>query len=365
MTSRPAPAEGRHQDRRLPFLYNPYEAAVTGGTADRRRALVAALAQGPLADLRPAVVHLTEPGESALSAEVFEGERRRVMAYPPLAEEVTGAPPLLDVDAVLIDSEAPVPAPSLCFAPSAPAETEQLLACVGPAEACPILPANTPYYAGDDVEALADAIRAHWRRQTADTPLLGLVLAGGESRRMGRDKARMDYHGVDQLEWTARMLECVCQEVFVSARPGACASTERPVVTDSVLDAGPLGGILSALRARPNAAWLIAACDMPFLNEQTLADLRGGRNPFRLATAFRGPRDGAPEPLCAIYEPKAIFRLMRFLAAGQKCPRRALMLSRPALLDPPDPCALRNVNHPREAEAARQRITGRREAPTP
>ncbi|MBV8742152.1 MAG: NTP transferase domain-containing protein, partial [Sinobacteraceae bacterium] len=53
----------------------------------------------------------------------------------------------------------------------------------------------------------------------AAPPLFGLVLAGGRSARMQRDKATLAYHGTSQLEWAVQRLKPCVERVFVSVRP--------------------------------------------------------------------------------------------------------------------------------------------------
>ncbi len=99
-------------------------------------------------------------------------------------------------------------------------------------------------------------------------PVFGLVLAGGLSSRMQRDKATLEYHGKSQLERAVELAAKYLPEVFVSVRAGQAADPSRaryPLIVDSVPGEGPIVGIRSALAARPEVAWLVLACDLPFL----------------------------------------------------------------------------------------------------
>ncbi len=107
-----------------------------------------------------------------------------------------------------------------------------------------------------------------------------------------------------------------------------------------------MSGILSALRAHPGHAFLVVACDLPFLDAPTLNALVLARNPDQLATAFTGSQNGLPEPLCAIYEPASYPRMLDFLGRGITCPRKVLLNSPAHLLAPPDIRALINANDP-------------------
>jgi molybdopterin-guanine dinucleotide biosynthesis protein A len=189
---------------------------------------------------------------------------------------------------------------------------------------------------------------------SADAPLFGLVLAGGASTRMQRDKAAIDYHGQSQLHWTFHLLSHVCAATFVSVRPDQREEPTRaglPQIVDRQPGIGPIAGISAALLAHPKAAWLVVACDLPFFNEQTLRHLISNRDSHKLATAYRSSHDGLPEPLCAIWEPAAREPLLAYLAAGKQCPRKFLINADMSLLDLPDTRALDNVNTADEFKA--------------
>jgi molybdenum cofactor guanylyltransferase len=185
-------------------------------------------------------------------------------------------------------------------------------------------------------------------------PLYGLVLAGGFSRRMGRDKALLRYHDAPQAVWTARLAAAVCAQVFLSCRRGQDpGATELPRIHDEVEGQGPMGGLLSAHAQHPHAAWLAVACDLPRLTEQTLRVLVDARDPDSLATVYRASRDGLPEPLCALYEPAIMSLFREALANGRHCPRKVILQNeaRVRFLDLPDPTALDNINTPEGAQS--------------
>ena len=196
-------------------------------------------------------------------------------------------------------------------------------------------------------------------------PLYGLVLAGGRSRRMLRDKAALEYQGLTQLERTMGLLESRVERAFVSVRAEQRDDPLRAryeLIVDPPEDLGPAGGILAAQSAHPHAAWLVLACDLPFLDARTLDYLIAARAARRAATAYRSSRDGLPEPLCAIYEPASHAALAAALAAGRLCPRKFLINAETELLALPAADALENVNTPEEFQAASGALQAR-EAP--
>ena len=191
---------------------------------------------------------------------------------------------------------------------------------------------------------------------TAPARLCGLVLAGGASRRMGRDKASMSYHaGQSQLEWACAVLARHCDDVFVSIRADQADDPTRqgrPAIVDAREGVGPIAGIAAAQAARPDCAWLVLACDLPFVTDECLEQLVANRD-GRPVVAYRSTHDGLPEPLCAIYEPASREGITAAIESGANCPRRFVIRSGVALLEQPVPHALDNVNTPDELERAR------------
>lgn len=190
-------------------------------------------------------------------------------------------------------------------------------------------------------------------------PVHGLVLAGGASRRMGRDKAALEYHGRPQLHWAFERLRSVCATSYVSVRADQRDESARaglPQVVDLHSDIGPLAGIVAAQARHPEAAWLVLACDLPFLDEATLTRLLEQRDPAADATAYRSNHDELPEPLCAIYEPHTRAELARRAESGPHCPRKFLIQSRTRLIELPIQHALDNVNTPDDLAVALGRL---------
>ncbi len=182
-------------------------------------------------------------------------------------------------------------------------------------------------------------------------PVCGLILAGGSSSRMHRDKAALKYRGSSQLDRAFELASRHVPEVFVSVRANQILDpvrSHRPMIVDSVTGEGPIVGIRSALAANPKVAWLVLACDLPFLSDAALEFLLRARDPAGFATAYRSAHDELPEPLCAIWEPAAGAMLAEYQAGGGHCPRKFLMRYSARLLKPQDSRALDNVNTPEE-----------------
>ena len=180
--------------------------------------------------------------------------------------------------------------------------------------------------------------------------IYGLVLVGGKSQRMGRDKALLSYDGATtQLERTTLLLQSVCPQVFISQR--AEQTFDAPSGSTSLYDSidsvkGPLCGILSAMAAKPDAHWLILACDLPYVTTATLEKLiHEFRAQTPQLTAYQSSHDGLPEPLCAIYPAGSDAELASLAAEiGKHCPRKLLIIKEARLIQQDDPRSLDNIN---------------------
>ncbi len=178
---------------------------------------------------------------------------------------------------------------------------------------------------------------------------------------MKADKATLPYGGKKQFERAADLLKPLCGRIFLSVREDQAGAPEFagfPRIADAGGLAGPMAGILSALRAHPDTAWLVVACDLPHLDAATLDHLVRRRDPARPVTAYASVHDGLPEPLCAVYEPSALAALEPVVARGITCPRKALIELGIPLLPPLNPLALENINTPEEYRRARRQVEG-------
>lgn len=180
-------------------------------------------------------------------------------------------------------------------------------------------------------------------------PLKALILAGGRSTRMGEDKAAIKHHGKEQFLHLKEMLDNLSIENYVSCRSDQANFYLKKgcnVITDSVANLGPLGGIVSAFMQFPDNPWLVIACDIPLLDKSVLAELLQARNQYKTATCFKSPFDGLPEPLISIWEPKSYVRIMESIAQGYNCPRKVLINTESMIIECTQPEKLMNVNTP-------------------
>jgi len=147
-----------------------------------------------------------------------------------------------------------------------------------------------------------------------------LILAGGDSRRMGQDKAALVLDGKTLLAHVTDTMQQVFPKVIVSVRQ-LRAEVDAPQVCDEQQASGPLAGLIAGL-AQAGTPWVFAvACDMPFVTEAVvlhLASCRGGQQ------AVVPMVDGYPQPLAAFYATSALETMRANLAAGDRSLRGVL-----------------------------------------
>jgi molybdopterin-guanine dinucleotide biosynthesis protein A len=133
----------------------------------------------------------------------------------------------------------------------------------------------------------------------ASTQISGAILAGGQSRRMGRNKALMSLGGVRLIDRVIQVMQDVCPQLFlVTNTPEDYADLGLPMAGDVWPDKGSLGGIYSALYHANTPHCLVVACDMPFLNAAALRYLIAHKAGYDVVIP---EVEGEPQPLHAVY----------------------------------------------------------------
>ena len=135
-------------------------------------------------------------------------------------------------------------------------------------------------------------------------PIAAFILAGGESSRMGSNKALLELGGVPLIVRMARLVESAAVKPTVVGSPEIYARLRLRAVRDDWPGAGPLGGIATALRASESQWNLIVACDLPYLTKPWLEHLihRAERSNADVVLPLN---DAGAEPLCAMYNKTA------------------------------------------------------------
>ena len=171
---------------------------------------------------------------------------------------------------------------------------------------------GVPVFHRNEVDGIYKFVKSHF--QSCVSPLYGAIFVGGQSKRMGRPKFALSYNGFTETLRVAGILESFCQKMALSSRAsldmsdlGDLGELER--VDDEHIGLGPVGGLATLMSRYPHAAWLVSACDMPFITEKNFQVLVDQRDPLKYGTCFLKKGGLGFEPMCAIYEPKFIFPL--------------------------------------------------------
>jgi molybdopterin-guanine dinucleotide biosynthesis protein A len=176
----------------------------------------------------------------------------------------------------------------------------------------------------------------------------GFVLVGGNSSRMGRDKARLPFQGKTLVEHVAAVVAEAAGSVTLVGAPDRYASLGFPMLADKRTGAGPLAGIYTALAASP-ADWnLIVACDMPSISAPFLRSLIAAAQSSDADCLLPAGPSGLPEPLCAVYHSRCLDVVGAALDRNVRKITDALAGLRIATWSTPESAWFRNVNTPEE-----------------
>jgi molybdopterin-guanine dinucleotide biosynthesis protein A len=144
--------------------------------------------------------------------------------------------------------------------------------------------------------------------------VVGFAVAGGKSRRMGRDKALLPWGSETLLDHTLAQLRAVCEDVrILSGSAPLYLGHGATVILDHFQNAGPLGGLEAALASPGVAAGLFLAVDMPFVPVELLKELVGL---VEGVDAIVPVAAGGAQPLCAVYRASCLPAIRACVEAG-------------------------------------------------
>ena len=150
---------------------------------------------------------------------------------------------------------------------------------------------------------------------SAPIPVVGVLLVGGASRRMGESKSELELGGTPLGQWPASALAEVCERrLQVGSAP--VSGLGWPCIPDRRAKTGPGAGIEAALLYAPGAAVVLCAVDMPFVSAELLAAALVCVAEGSIAAAPR--HDGRWHPLCGACSPALLPRLGAWLDAGRR-----------------------------------------------
>lgn len=174
--------------------------------------------------------------------------------------------------------------------------------------------------------------------------IYGLVLAGGKSSRMGRDKASIVFHDLPQKDHVFNLLDSFCAKVYSSISSHANPRDFKNPIVDQFDFDSPLNGILTAFQIGADNAWLSMPIDMPAIDTEVIRTLISERDKSKIATCFFDSTGKEPEPLLTIWEKRAADELRSFVREGNLSPRNYLSISDIKILPSPGGEKLRNIN---------------------
>jgi len=295
-------------------------------------------------------------------------ERRGATAT--LSLETTLARLACDHDMLLVEGHKDTPLPKLWLKSAEQVEVPESVTNV----------AQALEWDGNRLAALMEYVDQWLPRAWNARPLYRGLLIGGTSSRMGSPKQMMPFGG--------RMLGEIAAEALAGTAATGTEGNSRIValgmgvlpeslkalaqLPDAPNFGGPGAALIAAHRWAPEAAWIVAACDHPWLSSEHIAWLAAQRQPGRWAVIPK-QSDGHPCPMLALYEPQALEYIARKAQADKSRDARAavlLDLPRTALVAPSAELAKGwdNVNTPQELRAEeehlprpqRSEVTGRK-----
>jgi molybdopterin-guanine dinucleotide biosynthesis protein A len=186
-------------------------------------------------------------------------------------------------------------------------------------------------------------------------PVKGLILSGGYSTRMGRDKGSLPWDEGLLVHHQARRLSGIVDMVYISCREEQLATYhgDFPLLADTLPSGGPMTGLLRAMEEFPETAWLVLSVDLPYLQLSLLLDLMDLAEESYIASVYRQD-DGILQPLAGIWYPGAKPLLEAAFDAGYYSLQKVLQNHHARILESPRQADWTNLNTlPRRFEQQR------------
>ena len=165
----------------------------------------------------------------------------------------------------------------------------------------------------------------------SDRGWTGVVLVGGLSSRMGRDKALIEIDGTTLLERAIELLRPHAREILVIGDPAKYSPPHATVIPDDEPGKGPLGGLVTAMGRARYVRLLVLACDLPNIGDRLLVKLKGELD--RGYDAVVPKHDELIEPLAGAYHRHAIEPFMACIRNDVLKMSEALARVRTSFLD--------------------------------
>ncbi|MCK9230599.1 MAG: molybdenum cofactor guanylyltransferase [Syntrophales bacterium] len=189
--------------------------------------------------------------------------------------------------------------------------------------------------------------------------MTGIILAGGESSRMGENKAFIEFGGERLLDRTITLFRDLFDElILVTNDPRAYLDLDLTIVTDIIPGKGALGGIYSGLFFTRSERAFVAPCDMPFLNRSFIAWMLSQADDCDVLVP--APADG-PQPLHAVYSRRCLSAMKKLIDDDRLQIKLLFKRCRTVEIPPrvlksfdPEGLMFRNINSPEDLDEARR-----------
>ena len=144
--------------------------------------------------------------------------------------------------------------------------------------------------------------------------LTGIILSGGKSSRMGKDKGFVELNNKPLISYSIKVLSPICNQIIIGANSDNYKHFGYPVIGDEIKDIGPIGGIYSCLRSSKTNNNFILSCDMPLISAELIKYILSQREGFDVVIpVFKNFR----EPLCAYYHKSIITGLFNAIETNR------------------------------------------------
>jgi molybdopterin-guanine dinucleotide biosynthesis protein A len=190
------------------------------------------------------------------------------------------------------------------------------------------------------------------------TRIHGLVLAGGNSSRMGFPKGLITYHTMAQQDKLYYDLKTYCENVFLSLKNNSIQTNPRnlPCLSDDIdyPEMGPMNGFISALNKNPLCNWIVIACDYPFLKIADIELLVKHSAAVNTSVCFGIEKQF--EPLLAVYHLNDFNQFWKMLQSGNQSLRKFQNYIQPQVLTPVNRTTLFSADTPADLKEAKLKL---------
>lgn len=145
--------------------------------------------------------------------------------------------------------------------------------------------------------------------------MTGIVLSGGKSRRMGKEKGLCLLQGKPLIEYSIDLLKQFCDNIIVSTNSDSYDYLGHQIIRDEITGIGPAGGIYSCLQASGNHDNFVLSCDIPMISIELIRYILSHDD--KKMDAVIPTINGFQEPLCALYRKNCLLAFKESIIQGQ------------------------------------------------